>query len=339
LAEGAARSPDDRSGAPDVVTLGECLVALIATNQGPLAEAGAFERHVAGAEANVAVGLARLGHRPAYIGRVGADGFGTAVLRRLRGEGVLTEFLTVDEAAPTGLLVRERRTLGPAEVVYYRAGSAGSRLDPADVDASIAAGLFAGARWLHLTGITPALSTTARAAVDTSIAAARSAGLTISLDLNLRRKLWSEHDAASTLRRLTAEVDIVLGSRAEAALVVEADATTDPKDLAQALVRIGPSTAVIKLGAAGALAMEPSRSALMRPALATPVVDTIGAGDGFTAGFIAARLEGETLERALEMANACGASAVSVVGDLTGLPERHELDRLLAPSGGDDALR
>ena len=323
--------------APDVITLGECLVALVASTFGPLAEAGMFERHVAGAEANVAVGLARLGHRPAFIGRVGTDGFGSAIRRRLRGEGVITDFL-VDDTAPTGLLVRERRALGPAEVLYYRARSAGSRLGPDDVASAVAAGAFAAARWLHLTGITPALSTSARAAVDAAIDAARDAGLTVSLDLNVRRKLWSDTEAASTLRELAGKVDVVLGSAAEAALVT-GEPSADVARLAEALNGLGPAVAVLKLGAAGGLALEVGGETIRQPGLATPVVDTIGAGDGFAAGFIAARLEGGSIARALEVANACGAAAVAVIGDLTGLPDRRELDRLLAELDGEDAVR
>ena len=96
----------------EVVTLGECLIAFVATTPGPLAEATTFERFVAGAEANVAVGLARLGHDATYIGRVGSDGFADAIRWRLRGEGVDTTHLSTDPDAPTGLMFRERRGLG-----------------------------------------------------------------------------------------------------------------------------------------------------------------------------------------------------------------------------------
>jgi 2-dehydro-3-deoxygluconokinase len=284
------------------------------------------------------VGLARLGHRPAYIGRVGADGFGTAILRRLRGEGVLTDFLSVDEIAPTGLLVRERRALGPADVAYYRSGSAGSRLSVNDVEAAANAGLFARARWLHITGITPALSASSRAATNRAIALGRESRLTISLDVNLRRKLWSAGEAASTLRDLAGKADVILASVAEAALITASDPGTSPAGLAEALLALGPSLAVIKLGASGALCLEAGRQPLTGQALATTAVDTIGAGDGFSAGFIAARMEGESVGRALEIANACGAAAVSVVGDLAGLPDRRELDRLL-DIAQDDAIR
>ena len=318
----------------EVVTLGECLGALVASSPGPLAETSAFERHVAGAEANVAVGLARLGHRVAYIGRVGADGFGTAILRRLRGEGVDVSHLAVDPA-PTGLMIRERRSVGPGQVLYYRTGSAGSRLDATDVDAAAADGVFEGARWLHVTGITPALSASARAAVERAIALARERKLTISLDLNLRRKLWSEADAARAFRDLASRVDIVMGDEDEVRLTTGTQGSGET--LAKALLALGPSTAVVKLGADGAVAAT-SEGTIRVPALPVAVVDPVGAGDAFAAGVIAARIENETLERALTWGCACAAAALGTVGDMAGLPDRTELERLLAV-GGADTLR
>jgi 2-dehydro-3-deoxygluconokinase len=319
----------------EVVTLGECLVALVAGAAGPLAETTIFERHVAGAEANTAVGLARLGHSVAYIGRVGSDGFGAAIVRKLRGEGVDVEHLVVDDTAPTGLMIRERRAFGAAHVLYYRSGSAGSRLGPADVDA--AAAQFKSARWLHVTGITPALSPTARAAVERAIALARDARLTISLDLNLRRKLWSEAEAALVFRELAAKADVVMGDEDEARLVT---GTKDSGEvLAEALLARGASTAIVKLGRQGAVAAT-AGEAIRVPALDIPaVVDPVGAGDAFAAGYIAATLEGKPLDEALRAANACGAAAVTVVGDMAGLPDRQELERLLDKTPGADTLR
>jgi 2-dehydro-3-deoxygluconokinase len=313
----------------ELVTLGECLVALVAREPGPLSEVTTFRRFVAGAEANVAVGVARLGHRAAYVGRIGADGFGTAILRQLRGEGVDVSALVVDETAPTALMVRERRLLGPADVLYYRAGSAGSRLGPADVDAAADRGLFDGARWLHLTGITPALSESARAAVERAADLPRSRGMTISLDLNLRRKLWDEEEAAAVLRDLCGRVDVVMGDADEVAAILGCSAADDAGLLAGALLELGPSIAVLKLGAGGAVAIATGAAQIERAGLAVAtVVDPVGAGDAFAAGWIASRLEGAEIGEALEVANACGASAVAAEGDMTGLPTRAELDRL-----------
>ncbi len=320
---------------PEVVTLGECLISLIGARPGSLAEVDLFERHIAGAEANLAVGLARLGHAVAYIGRVGGDGFGTAVIRRLRGEGVDVSHLAIDHAATTGLMLRERRVLGAAEAVYARTGSAGSRLTPDDVRRAAEDGAFGEGRWLHVTGITPALSLTAREAVVLAMELARKAMMTISFDVNLRRRLWPDETAAPVLRPLAERSDVVFGSPDELAALTGTNGM-DPAVLTGAVVALGPGIAVAKLGADGAVARERGgEPAASRGLPVTTVVDPVGAGDGFCAGFIAARLEGQDLATTLRTANACGAAAVAAVGDLAGLPTRIELARLLADDGRD----
>lgn len=327
----------DANGRPDVVTFGECLVAFVASTPGPLAVATTFERYVAGAEANVAVGLARLGHGVAYIGNVGSDGFGTAIVRALRGEGVDIRHLTVVEDGRTGVMFRERRSLGAMDVVYHRAGSAGSMVSVDDVERADDDGLFA-ARWLHLTGITPALSGSARAATTRARDLARDAGATISLDVNLRRRLWSEDEAASVLRDLAAGVDVVLGSPDELALIAGVDGDAPVEEAVNAVAQLGPSSVVAKLGSEGALGFESGGKAVLESGFGVPtVIDPVGAGDAFCAGFIAGRLDGVDLATALRMGNACGALAVAVSGDQAGLPDRAELARLLA--GGPDTLR
>ena len=325
--------------APEVVTLGECLGSFVAWDAGPLAEARGFTRHVAGAEANVAVGLARLGHAIAYIGRVGGDGFGTAILRALRGEGVDVRHLTIDDSARTGVMFRERRVLGAMDVVYHRAGSAGSRVAPEDVVSAVADGVFEGIRWLHLTGITPALSDTARAATTRALEEGRRTGATVSLDVNMRRRLWSDEQAAPLLRDLASRVDVVFGSTDELALIAGADLDSEPEQLVAAVAATGPRTVVVKLGRDGALGRDGETSTAQPGIAVTDVVDPVGAGDAFCAGFIAGRLDGVDLTTALRMGNACGALAVAASGDQSGLPDRGELARLLAGTGGPDTLR
>ena len=326
---------------PGLVTLGEPLIGLVAQRYGPLAEADTFSRHVTGAELNVAVGIARLGHPAAYIGRVGADGFGTTILRRLRAEGVDVSAVTIDPHAPTGLLVREKRVLGPAEVEYYRARSAGSRLDRGDVEA--AASIIAAADWLHVTGITPALSVTAFAAVKLAIELARSADHrpTISLDANIRRKLWSEEEAAPILRSLIGSVDIVFCGLDEAEVILghQADrAGADASAMGAQLLALGVTEAVIKLGSRGAVSVSHDRGDVRGEGLDLDfTVDPIGAGDGFCAGFIAARLDAQDVAQSLAWAVACGASVAASDGDLVGLPSRLELARLV--DGPRDTIR
>ena len=198
-----------------------------------------------------------------------------------------------------------------------------------------------GARWLHVTGITPALSDSARAAVDRAIELARAAGLTISLDVNLRRRLWSDDVAGPVLRTLAGSADVVFGSPDEFAVLAGADATDSSANaaLARAILDLGPAIAVVKLAGDGAFAMAEDGQAIEAPAFAVKtVIDPVGAGDAFCAGFIAARLEGADLAAALDAGRACGASAVTASGDMAGLLDRSELDRLLA-AGGPDTLR
>jgi 2-dehydro-3-deoxygluconokinase len=293
-----------------------------------------FSRHVIGAEANVAVGLARLGRRVAFVGRVGADGFGTAIARRLRGEGVDVSHITIDPDAPTGLMIRERRALGPSQALYHRRGSAGSRLTVDDIEA--AAPAIRGARWLHVTGITPALGETARAAHERALAIAGEAGVWISFDVNLRRLLWSDAEAGRVLAPLLPRATVVLGSPDELAAVAATDDDGDSTAAAAALHQRGVPTVIAKLGERGAMLHDGPGPGLEVPAIRVPhIVDPIGAGDAFCAGFLAARLEGLDVPASVRWAVACGAAAVSVEGDMDGMPDRPTLDRLLAGGPGD----
>ncbi len=311
----------------DVVTLGEALVALVADEGRPLASPGAFTPFVAGAEANVAMGLARLDRSVAFVGRVGADGLGRMVRTVLRGEGVDVSCLSDDPGAPTGALARDRRSFPHTEVVYLRRGSAASQLDTVDVAA--AGDLIAGARWLHLTGITPALSASCRAAVESALAFARAGDVRVSLDVNLRRRLWSDREAAPVLRDMAERCDLVIAGEEEAALLC------GEPDAALLAERFGVEAVVThgERGATGCRAGEVAEVA----GLDVTAVDVVGAGDAFTAGYLDALLDGASLVDALRRANACGAVAVSAVGDATGLPTRSELERVLA--GGGDVVR
>lgn len=326
------------AGPPEVITLGECLIAFVSSATGPLAEAGEFQRVVVGAEANVAVGLARLGHRSAFIGRVGDDDLGVTITRALRGEGVDVSHLGVGQGQWTGLLVRNRMVVGPPTVEYRRAGSAGAALGPDDVAA--ASGLFDTAAWLHVTGITPALSSSAGAAVAAAVEIAVARGLRVSLDLNLRRKLWTDQAAGAALRPLASRVEIVMGSPDELAVLAghegPADGSLDPDSVARSVLALGPATVVVKLGADGALEAGSDNSVVRGAAIAVAaLVDPVGAGDAFAAGWIAAALEGLPAAERLGLANACGAAAIGAIGDQAGLPSRAEADRLRSTGAGE----
>lgn len=323
---------NSHGGPPEVLTLGETMVLLCAPRIGPLRHARSLDVAIGGAESNAAVGLTRLGVRTAWIGRVGDDEFGRLVRATLAGEGVDVGHVVVDPGAPTGLMVKARRTSAATEVNYYRAGSAGSRLCAADVPAE----LLAKARLLHVTGITPALSESAYDAVDAAVTGAGGA-IPVSLDLNYRQALWSPAEAAPVLRDLVRRADVVFATEPEARLVLgDPRGCDEPVSLARALAALGPGQVVLKRGARGAVAVVDG-VVHEAPLHRVEAVDPVGAGDAFAAGYLAELLAGLDVPERLATAAAAGAFAVTVHGDWEGLPRRDEL-ALLRLLDNDDAV-
>lgn len=306
-------------GGPDVLTLGETMALMTPESTGPLIHTPVLRLGIGGAESNVAIGLQRLGSTTAWIGRVGTDSLGDVVVRELTAEGLAVHAIR-DDSAPTGLMIKERRTPMNQRVWYYRSGSAGSRLQPGDVPP----GLVASARMLHLSGITPALSPTAAATVWSAIDAARSSGTTVSFDVNYRRALWSPTTAAAVCRKLVARADIVFAGEDEAAMLVGPGSAAE---LADRLRDLGPSQVVIKRGDQGCSALIDDVR-YEQAAIAVPVVDTVGAGDAFVAGYLHAHLRGAAAPDRLLSAVRNGAFACLSPGDWEGMPRHFELDLL-----------
>jgi 2-dehydro-3-deoxygluconokinase len=309
------------SPAPYVLTFGETMALMRADQVGPLAHASTMSLGIGGSESNVAIGLRRLGVQAVWCGRIGADSLGQLVEREIRAEGVDVR-IAVDPSAPTGLMIKERRTPHAQRVSYYRAGSAGSRIASTDIDEQ----LIAEAGLLHVSGITPALSAQAEATLRHAIDVARTAGVPVSFDLNFRGNLWSAEGAGSVYRDIIPLADIVFAGEDEAAIAVGAG---EPEDLARRIAGLGPGQAVIKLGADGALALIDG-TVFRQPAVPVSVVDTVGAGDAFVAGYLAELMEGRGPQERLRTAAATGAFACLVPGDWEGFPRRHELALLEA---------
>jgi 2-dehydro-3-deoxygluconokinase len=314
--------PSPAGEGPELVAFGEALIAFVASPAGPLHEARQFSAHVAGAESNVAVGVARLGHRVSFAGRVGDDAFGSMIIRRLLAEGVCTEHLIRDGEAPTGLLFRNLREFPPPEVAYRRKGSAGSRLAPDDVRSALE-GLPPGTL-VHVSGVTPALSESCRAALLVLAETADARELQLFVDVNYRARLWSTDAAAPVLRNLVASASVVTASRHEAAMVTGED---NPADAAAALIGLGPRVAVVRDDALGAVASTRSHQGpiVVPSQTARRVVDAVGAGDAFNAGLVASLLENQSLPEAIANAHLCAAAVVGVIGDIEGLPTHREL--------------
>jgi len=306
----------------DAVTFGEVMVMFVAQEAEPLESVTVFRKALAGAETNVAIGLARLGHRAGWIGRVGDDPFGRYALAELAEAGVDTSAVTVDPQFPTAFQLKSKALGGDPEVVYFRRNSAGSRLAPfPDADAYLRS-----ARHLHLTGIPLALSATTRTFAFRAVETARSAGLTISFDPNLRPGLWnSPEEMVAVVNALAERADWVLPGVEEGRILTGA---ADHRAIAEFYLARGVQRVVLKHGAEGATLFTAEEQ---HPRLVFPieVVDTVGAGDGFAVGLISAHLDGLDVADALERAAAVGALATTSPGDKDGLPTREELDAFL----------
>jgi sugar/nucleoside kinase (ribokinase family) len=303
----------------DVLSFGETMAMLVADQTGDLASVDQFHKRIAGADSNVAIGLARLGFQVAWLSRVGADSLGRFVVQTLEKEGLDCRHVAIDPAHPTGFQFKSRTDDGSdPQVEYFRRGSAASHLSTD----SIAPPLLR-ARHLHATGIVPALSDTARAMSFELMSRMREAGRSLSFDPNLRPSLWaSEALMISEINRHAALAHWVLPGLGEGRLLSGFD---DPADIAAFYLDQGAEVVVIKLGPDGAYYRTQLDQGFVAGVPVSRVVDTVGAGDGFAVGLISALLEGRDVSEAVQRANWIGSRAVQSRGDMEGLPTRLEL--------------
>ncbi|WP_264069148.1 sugar kinase [Mycolicibacterium komossense] len=313
---------------PRVATLGETMALMRTRDIGSLRHVSELILGIGGAESNVAIGLQRLGIDAQWLGRVGDDPLGERVTREIRAEGVDVHGV-VDSDAPTGLMLKERPTISSTAVLYYRSDSAGSRLRPEDLPS----GWVEQAAVLHVSGITALLSDSARECMQAAVDRARASGVRVSFDVNYRASLAPADLAGPLLRTFAEQADIVFGGPEELQLL-HPDSTAE--EAAQRLVHSGRAEVVLKLGADGAAAYLPGEQ---MPSAGFPleVVDTVGAGDAFVAGYLSGVLQGLTVPQRLRRANACGALLCMTPGDWESSPTLGDVDRFCA--GGDPVLR
>lgn len=316
----------------DVVTLGETMVLFTAEATGYMRYANQFSAKVAGAESNVAIGLARLGHETGWISKLGQDEFGMKIISFIRGEGVDVSKVLNDSKASTGLYFKERLTEEEVAVQYYRTGSAASRMTAKDLSEAY----ISKAKFLHISGITPALSQSCYETVLRAIEIAKMNGVQVVFDPNLRRKLWVEDKARKTLMDIAKRSDIILPGIDEGAFLLGED---EPKAMAEKFHELGPSCVVIKLGDQGAYYLSEKEQGTVPAYPVSRVVDPVGAGDGFAAGLLSGLLDQLPLQTAVKRGAAVGALVTMVKGDVEGLPDRERLNAFVNTSKPLDVNR
>ena len=313
----------------DVITMGETMMAFEAQDFGPLRENTLYKKWMGGAEDNFIIGLARLGFCCGWFSRLGQDEFGKEILRTIRGEGVDVSKVILDPEAQTGVFFVEGHAEGEPRCYYYRRLSAASRLSPRDVDPEY----IKSAKVIYATGITPAISDSARKAMEKLFEVSRNNDQVMVFDPNLRLKLWEIERAREILIPMMQKSSFVLPGEDELRLLM------DCRDLDAAIQKaqgMEIRKLVIKRGAAGAtLAISGSQPMDVPGFILKNPISSMGAGDCFAAGFVAGLLKKQSLEECARWGNAMGAFCLMGRGPYQTLPGFEELQHFLT---GEEAI-
>lgn len=314
----------------ELITIGEPLVVL--TSQQPdaaLKDVTDFHRFMGGAELNVAIGAARLGHSVEYITQVGNDPFGEFILDSIPTYNVGTKYVFKDDYHFTGHQLKQLVTSGDPQTFYFRRDSAAANLAETAIDKID----LSDVKMAHLTGIFPAISKQARSSFDKLWQRLIDADIKITFDPNLRPTLWdSQEEMITNINQLATKADIVMPGLNEAEILT---GLTDPEEVADFYLKgERTNTVIVKLGVKGAYIKDSSGYEETIPGFeVAKVVDTVGAGDGFALGVITGLLENKSLKSAVTRGTAVGALQVQTPGDNDGYPTPEQLQAFYAENG------
>lgn len=311
----------------NVFTFGETMVSFSTENNQSIIQHDEVFASVAGAESNVSIALARLGNKVKWFSRVGQDPFGRKILYELNAHGIDTSDVIIDTEHSTGMMFKQKKELLDTEVTYYREKSAASRMSVED----ICVDWVKEAKLIHITGITPSLSKSCSELVFKVIDLAKEYGALISFDPNIRLKLWGIDQAREVLIPIAKQCDIFLPGKNEMKLLSKLEKR---QDIERCLSDWGIPLTIMKDGENGAWIFENGTSVFVPSFEVKHVVDEIGAGDAFAAGFLHGYLQKESHEDSVRMGHACAAFVVSSKGDTDGLPTKQELNRFLEGAHG-----
>ena len=297
----------------DVITIGDAMIAMCPQEKGPIIFCDTFKRKVGGAELNVAIGCARLGLKSGWISRLGNDDFGKYILKTVRGEGIDTSKVELVDGYPTSVYFREVLADGSSRSFYYKEKSPTSTMRCEDLNENY----FKEAKVLHITGVFPSITKNNQDIILESVKLAKKNNLTISFDPNIRLKMWTKEEAKSYIEKILPSVDILLIGDEEIEILL---GETTIEDAIKNFHGYGIGTVIVKKGAKGAIGSDGKNVYEVEAIKPKALVDTVGAGDGFAAGFLTELLKGGNLEECVRFANAVGSLVVGVEGDNEGLP-------------------
>jgi len=306
----------------DIISIGDGLITFDPVSKGPMRFVNQFERKIGGAELNVLIGCARLGLKTGWISRLGKDEFGKHIVNTVRGEGIDVGEVFLEEGYPTSLNFKEVQESGSGKTFYYRHKSPTETITP-DI---LPIGYIKSAKILHVTGVYPAINQNNRDVILKAIQIARENGVKVSFDPNIRLRLWTEEEARETIISYLPYVDYLLAGKEELELIFQ---TTQMETIIQELSHYSCEKVVMKDGENGASVLLDGKWLHLQAPKVVKVVDTVGAGDGFDAGFLYGILQNWPIEKTLEFANTIGSMVVQVSGDNEGLPYLEEVQAKL----------
>ncbi|WP_312693859.1 sugar kinase [Caproiciproducens sp.] len=311
----------------EVITIGEPLVLFGAAGSAEtdkeLSEVEYFQRFLAGAEINVCIGLSRLGHSAEYITKLGNDPFGAFVLKSLNDESVGTSYITSTGDYFTGFQIKSKVSTGDPKIFYFRKNSAASHFDGKDLE-----GLnWENVKYIHLSGIFPALSENTRKAFYSLIDLAKAKHVGTVFDPNLRPQLWkSQTEMIATINDIAFKSDMVMPGIEEGFILT---GSKNADKIADFYLERGVKLVIVKLGEKGAFVKNRNESYTVKGFKVDKIVDTVGAGDGFAAGVISGLLEGLSVKDSVVRGNAIGALAIMSPGDNDGYPTSRQLKEFM----------
>lgn len=307
-----------------IITIGEAMGLFVADEVGPLEDVRKFTRHIAGAELNVSVGLARLEHEVYYATKVGKDPIGQSIKKFIEKENIHSDFVYETDEHLTGLQIKERVTTGDPSVASFRKNSAATKLNLANLETID----FSTFDFVHLSGIFLALSPETKAVSHFFAEEGSKKGAYITFDPNLRPNLWaSKEEMIQNINELAAKCDVVLPGISEGKILT---GYSEPEDIADFYLNEKVKFVVIKLGEQGAYVKgKDLKGKYIEGFKVDEIIDTVGAGDGFAVGVVSGLAEGLSIEEAVARGNAIGAIQLQSPSDNEGLPTRDRLEEFM----------
>ena len=306
----------------DVLTIGDALITMNSQTNGPLRFVHTFERKVGGAELNVAIGCSRLGLKTGWISKLGKDEFGRYITSYARGEGIDTSQVELVEGYPTSIYFKEILNAERINSYYYRHNSPTNLFKIEDINEDY----VKNTKVVHISGVFPAINETNKDIVLQLVKLAKKNNVIVTFDPNIRLKLWSPEKAKKVLQSFLPYVDVLITGEEEAELLL---GSSNMQNLIELGKHFSISHIILKRGEKGATGYKGGEIIDVTPVISTKIVDTIGAGDGFAAGYIYSLIKDWSLEKSLRFANAVAGYVIGVPGDNEGLPYLEDVELLL----------